>query len=178
LAAQIKLFCSSGFFKGLPATVYPVNNSEAIYVDTYAPMFASNYLCLNFKKECAVLISKNEQLDLNCSQRILLVNGPYRTVADRFPKYNQTVSTVGVADVVTPPNNATDAVTSTVSACPRGFSVPTDFDAPGQINVTGNGLSLFFPQCSNTTRFFMCICVYLFVNNWFIYFFKCLNMNI
>jgi hypothetical protein len=137
LKAMRIFFCSSANLPGVKMflTTPPGN---PIGVTTHVPMMPSRYLCEHFKGTCSKLVSLVPELQqLNCSERINLIAGPYSVMADRWATGNQTVVQFGPVSAETAPNNATGAEVEVVSACPRGFGVPEDFDAPGQILITG-----------------------------------------
>jgi hypothetical protein len=139
LLAQRLLFCSAAFAKGSLVTIYPTTQTNLIAVKAHVPNLASRYLCHNFLHQCSRMRELVPELQqLNCSERIDLINGPFKIEADRFPVGNQTVAKFGDYPVESSANNASDAYYTPVSACPRGFSVPEDVDAPGQIMITGS----------------------------------------
>jgi hypothetical protein len=134
---QKRLLCSLAFFKPFPNTVDLISGSNLVSLVVYPPSMPSNWMCHELHYKCQKLISIQPKLGFNCTERVVLVNGNSKATVYRFPWENQTVAYAGSTAVSSPPNNASDAVVNTTTACPRGFSIPDDLYAPGQILITG-----------------------------------------
>jgi hypothetical protein len=134
-----KLFCSSAYYLPDRQVMNIISGTDLLSVVVYPPKLPHRDLCFQYHEKCEKLIKLDDRLDLNCTERQLLINGVTRQWVDRFPVKNQTVATVPGANsqIITSPNNATNAVVTATVVCPRGFAVPDNLYAEGQIMITG-----------------------------------------
>jgi hypothetical protein len=139
LAAAKKLICSVAFLPPQYEVEEVVQDSTLVTLELYVPMFPHYSRCLDFKHKCKKLIEvAGEALDLNCTERVVVPPlNPEAATVYQFPVTNQTVAyAFGVLPVQSDPNYVDAAVVNFTTVCPRGFSIPADLDAPGQLMVT------------------------------------------